>query len=132
MSSGVQLPSERSFGVVFTIFFAIVGLWPLLVGGTVRLWGLVLAGIFLLLALVKPEVLRPLNRLWAKFGLLLHTVMSPILLGILFFGLFTPMGVVRRLMGKDGLRLRFDEKADSYWQKREDPGPPPESMKQQF
>ncbi len=132
MAEALKLPSERSFGIVFTVFFAIIGCWPLLSGGGVRLWALGLAGIFLLLALTKPEVMRPLNRLWARFGLLLHTIVSPILLGVLFFGLFTPMGVVKRFFGSDSLNLRFDDQKKSYWIERQDPGPPPESMRRQF
>ncbi|MBF0285383.1 MAG: hypothetical protein HQL51_13105 [Magnetococcales bacterium] len=124
--------SERSFGLVFTAFFALVGGWPLLHGGVPRLWAGVAAGVFLVLALAWPRGLAPLNRLWFHFGLLLHRVMTPLVMGILFFAVFTPMGVVMRLLGKDPLRLRLDPKASSYWIPRDPPGPAPESMKHQF
>ena len=89
-------------------------------------------GIFLLLAALVPGVLAPANRLWTKFGLLLHHIVSPIALGILFFLVVTPTGLLMRLFGKDPLRLRFDPDADSYWIKRDPPGPAADSLKNQF
>jgi len=124
--------SDRSFGFVFTVFFVIVGLLPLLKGGDIRLWALGLSAVFLLLALVAPKILAPANRAWTKFGLLLHRIVSPIALGILFYGVFTPTGFVMRLLGKDLLRQRFDRTATTYWIARTPPGPDAESLKNQF
>jgi hypothetical protein len=124
--------SDRSFGLVFAAFFALVGLLPLLLGRSPRIWALGAAGVFLVAALVFPSVLAPLNRLWLKLGLLLHRIVSPIALGIMFFLVITPMGLVMRAMGKDFLRLRLDPAAESYWIPREPPGPAPESLKNQF
>jgi hypothetical protein len=128
----VDGPSDRSFGLVFAAIFALIGLLPLLFGRGPRVWALAAAGLFLLAALAFPPVLAPLNRLWLKFGLLLHRFVSPIALGIMFFLVITPMGLVMRAMGKDFLRLRLDPAADSYWIERKPPGPAPESLKNQF
>ena len=98
----------------------------------VRLWAMVVAGAFLVLALFVPKVLGPANHLWTKFGLLLHNIVSPLALGILFYFVVTPTGLLMRIFGKDPLRLRFDAAADSYWIKRTPPGPDAESLKNQF
>ena len=124
--------SDRSFGFVFAVFFALVGLYPLFFGGAVRAWSLGAAGAFLLVAVTIPRMLHPLNVLWMKFGSVLHRIVSPIVLGLLFFVTITPMAVLMRWMGKDPLRLRFDRGAESYWIPRDPPGPPPETMKNQF
>lgn len=128
----VPLSSNRSFGFVFVAVFLIVGLLPLISGGGIRVWSLVIAGVFLLAALVAPAVLTPLNRGWMRFGMLLHKIVSPLVLGIMFFGVVTPMGVVMRWMGKDLLRLRADPNAKSYWVNRTPPGPARDSFKHQF
>jgi hypothetical protein len=124
--------SNRSFGVVFSAVFAIIGLFPLIRGDAPRIWSLVIGGIFLLAALAFPGVLAPLNRLWMKLGLLMHKIVSPIVLGLLFFVVITPMGVAMRKFGKDPLRLRRDPGAKSYWIDRTPPGPPAESFIDQF
>jgi hypothetical protein len=87
---------------------------------------------FLLFALVLPKALSPLNWVWTRFGLLLHQIVSPLVLGLLFLAVFTPMGLAMKLLGSDPLRLRFDPKAKSYWLERDPPGPAPESLKDQF
>ena len=124
--------SDRTFGLVFAVFFTIVAVLPMVHGEPLRLWALAAAGAFLALALVAPRLLAPLNRLWLRFGDLLHRIVSPIALAILFYGVVTPTGLLMRLFGKDALRLRFDREAKSYWIAREPPGPPPESLKDQF
>ena len=131
-SDEVKGSSDRTFGFVFTVLFAVIGLWPLMGGGGVRLWSLALAGSFLALALVRPSLLRPLNRLWMKFGLLLHMIVNPLVMGLLFYVTVTPIGLVMRLVGKDPLGRRFDPAAESYWVLRDPPGPAPETMKNQF
>jgi predicted membrane metal-binding protein len=128
----IEGSSDRGFGLVFAVVFAIVALWPLYGGGEVRLWAAGVAGVFGVLALVLPKLLAPLNRLWMKLGMLIQRIVSPIILGILFFLTITPIGLFMRLFGKDFLRLRWDPDADSYWIQREPPGPPPESMENQF
>jgi len=124
--------SDRSFGFVFAAFFSIVALLPLRHGGEARLWSLAMAGAFAIIALVAPHILAPLNRVWTAFGDLLHRIVSPVALGVLYYGVVTPTGFAMRLAGKDPLRLRFDPAARSYWIERTPPGPPPESLKDQF
>jgi hypothetical protein len=124
--------SDRSFGGVFTAFFAVVGLWPLRFHQHARIWPLVLAGALLVTTVLRPAWLRPLNQLWMKFGLLLSRLISPIVATALFLLVFAPMGFLSRLLGKDPLRLKFDAGAQTYWIQRRPPGPPPESMSNQF
>jgi hypothetical protein len=124
--------TNRAFGLVFSVVFVLIALYPLLGSGTIRSWSLIVAGIFLLLALVIPGVLAPANRLWMKFGELMHRIVSPVALGIVFYLTVLPTGLILRLFGKDPLRLRLDSQADSYWIKREPPGPAAESLNNQF
>ncbi len=128
----VKGSSDRSFGLVFTVVFAVIGCWPLIDAAQPRWWALALAGLFLLAALVRPALLAPLNRIWLRFGLLLHRVVNPIVMGFLFFLVVTPTGLLMRMTGKDPLRLRPDPEAKTYWIEREPPGPAPETMKNQF
>lgn len=128
----VKRSSERSFGIVFAVVFAIVGLLPLLSRGEFRIWALGLAAVFLGLAFLWQAPLRPLNRLWMRFGLLLHAIVSPVIMGLLFYGTVAPIGLLMRLAGKDPLRLKRDPQASSYWIQRTPPGPAPETMSNQF
>ena len=128
----VKVGSERAFGLVFAAVFVIVGLLPLLGDGGVRFWALGVALAFAVIAFAMPRLLRPLNLVWFRFGLLLHAVVSPLVLGLLFFVTVTPTGLIMRMLGKDLLNLRRDETAESYWIVREPRGPAPESMKNQF
>lgn len=131
-SGPVQMGSERSFGIVFAVVFALIGLWPLKAGADIRLWALVLAAAFLVIALAAPKLLKPLNLIWFKFGLLLHKIMTPLIMGLLFFLTVTPVGMLMRATGKDPMRLKRDPTATSYWITRDPPGPKPDSMKNQF
>jgi predicted membrane metal-binding protein len=128
----IQTSSDRSFGIVFAVVFAVIGLWPFLFGGMVRWWSLAIAAAFLAVALVRPALLEPLNRLWTKFGLLLNRIVSPLVMGLLFFVVITPFALGARLAGKDLLRLKHDPEAESYWIPREPPGPSPETIKNQY
>ena len=128
----VQGSSDRAFGLVFAAVFAIIGLWPLVGGGSLGVWWLAASGAVLALALLKPSLLAVPNRLWTRFGLFLHSVTSPVILGLLFYVTVTPMGLAMRAFGKDPLRLRFESKVKSYWIERQPPGPAPETMKNQF
>jgi hypothetical protein len=128
----LKVSSNRAFGIVFTVVFLVIALWPLVNGEGPRLWALVVAGGFLLLAIAFPRYLAPLNRLWARFGVLLHKVVNPIILGLMFVLAITPVALIFRALGKDPLNRRFDPDAESYWIKREDVGPPPETMRNQF
>jgi len=128
----VEASSDRSFGLVFAGVFLIVACWPLLHRGSPRWWAFVVAALFAILALWKPALLAVPNRLWTKLGLLLSKVVSPIAMGVLFYCVITPIGALMRLTGKDPLRLRRDAAANSYWIPRKPPGPPPDSMTNQF
>ncbi len=128
----VEGSSDRSFGLVIAAVFLLIALGPLRHGHTLRWWALALSGVLTLIALVKPKLLSRLNWLWMRLGLLLGKVVSPIALGILFYGVLTPLAVVIRLTGKDPLRLKLDPAAESYWILRKPPGPPPDSMTNQF
>jgi predicted membrane metal-binding protein len=128
----VEGSSDRSFGLVFAVVFLIVGCWPLFHGELPRWWALAVAVAFAAIAMLKPALLAVPNRLWLKFGLLLAKIISPIALGILFYGVLAPIGVLMRLTGKDPLRLKLDAGAGSYWILRKPPGPPPDSMTNQF
>jgi len=124
--------SDRFFGLTFFVVFLLIALWPLLSQKPVRPLALGLALAFLGVSLAAPAVLGPLNRLWLKFGELLHRITSPVILGIMFFGVITPVGWLMRLMGKDLLRMKFDRDCTSYWIRREPPGPEKTSLKRQF
>lgn len=124
--------SNRNFGLVFACVFAVLGAWPLLRHGVApRWWMLAVAAVFLSLALLAAEKLAPLNRLWFKLGLALHGVISPLIMGLLYYGAVTPMGLILRAAGKDLLRLQRED-SPSYWVSREPSGPAAGSMKNQF
>ena len=129
--SAIELPSNRKFGFFFTFVFALVSAYFYY---SVNLgWAylfVAVASIFLLITLIKSDALLPLNKLWMRFGLLLGMVVSPIVLGIIFFGLFTPIAVLMRLKGRDELRLKFTHKS-SHWVSRSEPIIS-ESFKNQF
>ena len=111
--------SDRGFGFVFTAVFTIIGLWPLLGGSTPYWWALGVSALFLLVSLARPRLLAPLNRIWMRFGLLLHKITNPIIMGFLFFFLITPFGLVRRMIRRDPLGLKRREDLESYWSGRE-------------
>ena len=130
--SGERLGSDRAFGFDFAAVFALLGVYPLLAGGTLRYWALGIAGVFAASALIRPAVLHPLNRLWFRFGTLLYRVLNPVVMAILYVIVILPVGIAFRLSGKDPLRLKRDPAAAHYWIVREPRGPAPESMRDQF
>ena len=127
-SNKIKIGSNRSFGIVFFIVFLIVALYPLLNDNPLRLWSLIIALIFLVLGLIKSNIFTPLNILWMKFGMFLGVFISPIIMGIIFFLVVTPIGLIMRLFGKDLLNLKKN-KTQSYWLAREKIK---SSMKNQF
>ena len=128
----VVMGSNRSFGLVFAFFFAIVALLPLIHGGALRWWALIVAAAFAAAAFVAPRLLQPLNWLWFKLGLLLHHVVNPVIMALMFYGAMLPMALLLRWLGKDLLRLKREPEAKSYWIAREPPAPAPGSMSKQF
>ena len=127
MSDKIKLPTNRNFGIVFCIVFFIIAIFPLLNQNDIRYWSLIISIIFLFLAVIKSEILTPLNKIWFKFGILLGKIISPIVMGVIFFFVITPIGIFIKLIGKDILNLK-KTKNQSYWSKKENTG----SMKRQF
>ena len=121
--------SEKSFGVVFSIVFLIVALYPLINSESLRIWALVVSIIFFLLAFLAPKILVLPNKLWFKFGLLLGSIVAPIVMAFVYFVTVLPTGLIMRLLGKDLLKQKLDKNAKSYWIKRKEPMG---SMKNQF
>jgi hypothetical protein len=128
----IRAGSDRTFGLVMAAALTAVTLLNLWHAGRLWPWTGGLAALLLAAGLLRPAVLHPLNLLWLKFGLLLHRVVSPIVMALLFFGTVLPTGLVMRMLGKDILRLKRQADADSYWIVREPSGPLPETMKDQF
>ncbi len=123
--------SDKSFGYVFAAVFAILGAWPLIHAQTPRWWMFAVAVAFALVAIVRPQILRPLNRLWYQFGLLLHRVMSPLVMTAIFFLCVTPLAVLMRMLGKDVLMLKRRPDLSSYWIASDAP-PSAKSLRRQF
>ena len=111
----IKLGSNRSFGIVFFIVFVLVATYPLLNQGEVRIWSLIISFLFLFLGLLNSKILTPLNKLWFRFGLFLGKIISPIIMGVIFFLVVTPIGFLMRFFGKDVLNLKLNKKKSSYW-----------------
>ena len=124
----IKISSNRSFGIVFFIVFLLIALYPILKDNDLRIWSLVISFIFLILGLINSKILTPLNRLWFKFGLLLGKFISPLIMGIIFFIVVTPIGIIMRLLKKDLLNLKYNKK-ETYWI---DKSGPKSKMKNQF
>jgi len=125
----IKSGSERGFGIVFALVFAVIGLYPLWGGGEVRIWALVISLLFLVPALFVPRILAVPNRLWFRFGLFLGAIVAPIVMALLYLAMVTPTGLIMRLLGKDLLNQKIDKEASSYWIERDEPV---RSMKNQF
>ena len=125
----IEQSSEKSFGTVFSIVFLIVALYPLINSEGLRIWALVVSIIFFLLAFLAPKILVLPNKLWFKFGLLIGSIVAPIVMAFVYFVTVLPTGLIMRLLGKDLLKQKLDKNAKSYWVKRSEPMG---SMKNQF
>ncbi len=128
----LQGSSDRVFGLVFGVFWSVVALAPLIKGGPIRVWAIVLAAAFLVTSLIMPTLLGPLNRLWQRFGRLLRSFTNPIVMAILFFSTVVPFGLIMRLLKRDVLRLKSEPGSVTYWIPRNPPGTRRDSMKDQF
>jgi hypothetical protein len=124
----IKIPSNKNFGIVFFIVFIIISFYPLVNSDDIRLWALIISIIFLVLGLLNAKILTPLNLLWTKLGFLLGKIISPIVMGIIFFLIITPIGLFMRLLGRDLLNLKFNKNL-SYWIEKKDPK---SKMKNQF
>ena len=112
--SKIKIGSNRSFGIVFFVVFLIISIWPLLDEKELRYWSLIVSFIFLILGILKSNILTPLNKVWFKFGILLGNIIAPIVMGIVFFLVVTPTGLIMKILGKDLLNLKKNTK-NSYW-----------------
>ena len=128
-NSKIKISSNRSFGLVFFVIFLIVALWPLKYEEDIRLWSLVLSIIFFILGIFNSKLLTPLNKLWFKFGILLGSIVSPLIMGLVYFFVVTPIGVFMRFLGKDLLKMSKVKSTSTYWIKRDKQQ---STMKKQF
>ncbi|MFL2780595.1 MAG: SxtJ family membrane protein [Rhodospirillales bacterium] len=128
----VKHSSNRTFGITFGIVFLIIGCWPTLNKMDPYLWSIFVSSIFFVISIFYPNLLGGLNSLWYKFGLLLHSIMNPLILGVIFFSTFVPIGLTMRVLGKRPLPLRFSRVKNSYWIEKVPTGPDAETMKRQF
>ena len=128
MTEDIKMGSNKSFGVVFSALFLLISLYPLINNENIRIWSLAICVIFLILGLLNSKFLTPLNKLWFKFGIFLGKIISPLVLGIIFFGVVTPTSLLMRLLRKDLLNLKFNKKK-TYWNEKEGPR---SKMKNQF
>ena len=119
MKKNIKISSNRSFGIVFFVFFLIVSIWPLFYDENIRLWSLVIALIFLFLGLIKSNILSPLNYLWSQLGIFLGNFIAPIVMGLIFFLVVTPIGLIMRILNKDLLELKKSNLKNTYWKNKE-------------
>ena len=124
----INLPSNRSFGIVFFVVFLIISLLPLISGHEIRIWSLFISLVFLILGILNSKILLPLNRYWTIFGLFIGNIISPLIMGIIYFGVITPTGLLMKIFGKDLLGLKKN-KNNSYWIKKDNTN---NNMKNQF
>jgi len=124
----IKIGSNRSFGIVFFVVFLIIATYPLINGDELKLWSLIISIVFLFLGLVNSKILNPLNKLWFKFGIFLGKIISPLVMGIIFFLVVTPIGLLMRLLNKDLLNLKFNNN-NTYWIEKTEPK---SKMKNQF
>ena len=129
IKSNIKISSNRNFGLVFFFIFLVVSIWPLTHNESPRIWSAIISLAFLILVLTRSKLLTPLNRLWAKFGIILGSIIAPIVMGVVFFLVVTPIGLFMKIIGKDLLSIKHDKKKETYWVKRDKPT---STMKQQF
>ncbi len=128
-NKNIKISSNRSFGIVFFIVFLFIALYPITYSEDIRIWSLIISFIFIILGLLNSKILTPLNKLWFKFGVILGKIVSPTIMGIIFFLVVTPIGLLMRVLGKDLLRLKYNKKDNTYWIEKNGPK---SKMKNQF
>ena len=128
MDQKIKLPSNRNFGIIFFIVFAVIAFYPLINGNSIRLSFLVVSLIFLILGILNSKFLLPINKIWFRFGIFLGKIISPLIMGMIFFLVVTPIGLLMKLFGKDVLNLKYN-KDRSYWIEKKGPK---SKMKNQF
>jgi hypothetical protein len=125
----IKISTNRNFGLVFFIVFLIVSIWPLTNEEPARIWSAIISSVFFILGLMNSKLLTPLNKLWFKFGMILGSIIAPIVMGIVFFLVITPIGLFMKIIGKDLLNIKYDKRKKTYWVKR---NIPINTMKRQF
>ena len=128
MSTEINKGSNKNFGIVFFVVFFLIAIFPLTYSGEIRIWSLIISFIFLTLGMLKSKILTPLNNLWFKFGIILGKIVSPLVMGVIFFFVVTPIGLLMRFFGKDLLNLKYSLNK-SYWIEKNGPK---SIMKNQF
>ena len=128
-NNNIKISSNRSFGIVFFVVFLFIALYPITYSEDIRIWSLIISFIFIILGLLNSKILTPLNKSWFKFGVILGKIISPIIMGIIFFLVVTPIGLIMKLLGKDLLRLKYNKKDNTYWIEKNGPK---SKMKNQF
>ena len=129
----IHTASNKSFGLVFFCVLLLIAIWPLIFGGSgVRIGVLVTAVLLLAITFTKPSLLAPANLIWTYFGRVLHIIINPLVMGLIYFLAVTPTGLILRLLRKDILNLQWDNEVSTYWLPRDPPGPDPDSMSNQF
>ena len=124
----IKISSNKSFGIVFAIVFFLIGLWPIIKSDDIRIWSLIVSIIFLILGIMNSSILTPLNKIWFRFGIFLGNFIAPVVMGIIFFFVVTPIGLIMRLLGRDLIKLKKNNE-NSYWIEKKDTE---SSMKKQF
>jgi len=125
----IKTSSNKSFGLVFFVIFMTIALWPLLNDENIRFWSIIVSIIFLILGLFNSKILTPFNKLWMRLGIFLGAIVSPIVMGIVYFAVITPIGLIMKLFGKDVLNLKIDKNKNTYWTLKKKI---PSKMKDQF
>ncbi len=128
MFEKIETPSNKKFGILFFIVFILIAFWPMLKDGDIRIWSLIVSVIFLVLGLLNSKLLNPLNKAWMGFGLILGAIISPLVMGVIFFGIVTPTGILMRLFRKDLLKLKKNNNK-TYWETKDNTN---NNMKNQF
>jgi len=119
LNKKITVPSNRSFGLLFFIIFLAISLWPIKSGGDLRLWSFILSLVFLILGITNSKLLAPLNKLWFKIGIILGNFISPVVMGVVFFLVVTPTGIIVRILGKDLLKTNKNKNISTYWINRD-------------
>ena len=127
-NNNIKISSNRSFGIVFFVVFLVISLYPITYNEDIRIWSLIISSIFLILGVLNSKILTPLNKLWFKLGIFLGKIVSPLVMGVIFFFVVTPIGLIMRILGKDLLNLKYNLNK-SYWIKKNGPK---SIMKNQF
>ena len=129
MKEKIKLPSDRNFGLVFFIVFLLIALWPILNNNDIRIWSLIISFVFLALGSINSKLLTPLNKLWFKFGIFLGSIIAPIIMGIVFFLVVTPTGLIMKILKKDLLKLKNNNNSNTYWLEKDNSN---SSLRNQF